>query len=196
MKLVAKILTVTAVVAAFSTATFAQAQKIAVANMGRILTEIKEFKEFDAKFKTKLDEARRAQESLQNKGKDLQAQRDQFKVGSPEWDRANSELVKVAVEIQVTGQFAQQDLIREQKRQLRALSDKVVAQIKTVAESKQISLVISQVVPAEQALTDENWEKLTFEQASQVIGNRNLLYVAPDLDITTEVIAAIDAAHK
>ncbi len=193
MKLVTKILTVTAVLAAFSTATFAQAQKIAVANMGRILTEIKEFKELETRLKGKFEDAKASQEKLQGRARELQGQRDQFKPGSKEYDSANADLIKVAVELQVSGQVAQQELVREQKRQLKGLSDKIVAQVKTIAETKQIALVISQVVPPE--ISDENWEKLTPEQASQLLSQRNLLYVAPDMDITTEVITALDAAH-
>lgn len=193
MKLVSKILTVTAIMAAFSSATFAQAQKVAVANMGRILTEIKEFKELETKLKSKFEDAKAAQEKQQARARELQGQRDQFKPGSPEYERANNDLIKVAVELQVSGQVAQQELVREQKRQLKGLSDKIVAQVKSVAEAKQISLVISQVVPPE--ISDENWEKLTPEQAGNLLSQRNLLYVAPEMDITNEVITTLDAAH-
>jgi Skp family chaperone for outer membrane proteins len=193
MKLASKLMTIVAFVAIFSLPSFAHAQKIATANMQRILTEIKEFKELETKLRGRFEEAKRQQETLQGRARELQGQRDQFKPGSPEYDRANNDLIKLAVEAQVAGQVVQQELVREQKRQLRGLSDKIVAQVKVVAESKQITLVISQVLPQE--ISDENWEKLTPEQASQLLSQRNLLYVAPDMDITNEVITSLDAAH-
>jgi Skp family chaperone for outer membrane proteins len=195
MKLVSKLIALTAFLAVFAVPSFAQAQKFAVANMGRIMTEIKEFKDLEGKLKGRFDEAKRQQESLQARARELQGQRDQFKVGSPEYERANNDLIKLAVEAQVAGQIAQQELIREQKRHLRALSEKIVTQVQTIAQSKQLALVISQVVPAELALTAENWEKLTPEQASQVLSQRNLLFVSPDLDITNEIITALDASY-
>lgn len=193
MKLATKLMTVAALVAVFAIPTFAQAQKIATANTQRILSEIKEFKDFEGKIKTKVDEARRQQENLQNRAKELQAQRDQFKAGSPEYDRANSDLLKVAAEAQVLGQLAQQDIIRDQKRTVKAMIEKIVNQVKTIAQSKQIQLVLAQVTPPE--LSDENWEKLNPDQATNLMLSRNLLFVAPEMDITNDVITALDAAH-
>lgn len=193
MKLITKLLAVSVVALAFASPTFAQSQKIATANMQRILNELKEVKELETRLKTKFEEAKRQQESQQNRLKELQAQRDMFKPSSEEYDRAQKELIKVAVEAQVAGQIAQQELVREQKKQLKLISDKIISQVKVIAEQKQISLVIAQVIPPE--VSDENWEKLTPEQASQLLSSRNLLYVAPDTDLTTEVITALDAAH-
>lgn len=193
MKLLSKLMFVAAFLAVFALPSFAQAQKIATANMQRILTEIKEFKDLETKLKTRFEEVKRQQETLQGRARELQGQRDQFKPGSPEYDRANADLIKLAVEGQVSGQVAQQELIREQKRQLRGLSEKIMNQAKTVAQAKQIAIVISQVVPPE--VSDENWEKLTPEQAGQLLSQRNLLYVAPELDITNDIITALDAAY-
>lgn len=194
MKLVTKLLTVAAFIAVFALPSFAQAQKIAVANTGRILQECKEFRALEGKIKTKVEQAQQQQKSLQTKGQDLQAQRDQFKVASPEWDRANSDLLNVAAEIQVRGQLAQQDIIREQKRSVKAILEKVTAQVKTIAQAKQISVVISQVAPPE--LSDENWEKLNPDQATGHLLSRNILFAAADVDITNDVITALDAAFS
>ena len=193
MKIITKLLTVSAFLAVFALPTYAQAQKIATANMQRILNEIKEVKELEARLKTKLEDARRQQESLQAQAKEKQGQRDQYKPDSPEYNRVNNELVKIVVEAQIAGQIAQQELVREQKRQLKAISEKIVAQVKVIAEAKQIAIVVAQVLPPE--ISDENWEKLTTEQASNLLSARNLLYVTPDMDLTTEVITSLDAAH-
>lgn len=193
MKLTARLMTVAAFVAVFTLPTYAQAQKIATANTQRILSEIKEFKDFEGKIKSKVEEARRFQETLQGRAKELQGQRDQFKAGSPEYDRANSDLLKVAAEAQVAGQLAQQDIIREQKRTVKAIIDKIVSQVKTIAQQKQIALVLAQVTPPE--LSDDNWEKLNPDQATNLMLSRNILFVSPELDITNDVITALDAAH-
>lgn len=194
MKLVTKLLTVAAFVAVFALPSFAQAQKIAVANTGRILQEIKEFKAFEGKIKTKVEDARRQQETLQTRAKELQGQRDQFKAGSPEYDRANSDLLKVVAEAQVLGQLAQQDIIRDQKRQVKAILEKIVNQVKTIAQSKQIALVVAQVTPPD--LSDENWEKLNPDQATNLLLSRNILFASTEMDITNEVITALDASFS
>ncbi len=193
MKLASKFIAMTALVAVFAIPSFAQAQKIAVANTQRILSETKEFKEFEGKIKAKVEDAQKQQSSLQGKAKDLQAQRDQFKAGSPEYDRANSDLLKVVAEAQVLGQLAQQDIIRDQKRTVKALLEKIVAQVKVIAQQKQVQLVVAQVTPPE--LSDDNWEKLNPDQATNLMLSRNILFVAPELDITNDVITALDAAH-
>ena len=37
---------------------------------------------------------------------------------------------------------------------------------------------------------------MTPDQLNQLLSSRNVMYVAPDVDVTAEVVARLDAAYK
>ena len=185
--------------AALPAATFAQAapaaaQKIVSANMQRIFTDAQEKKDVEAKFKAKAQDAQTAVQNGQNRVRDLQGKRDQFKPGSPDYEKAHEELTRAAAEVQVATAVSQQDLIREQKRSTRTMVDKIVAAVETLAKEKGYSIVLMQMVPPD--LAEDQFDRMTPDQLNQLLSSRNVMYVAPDVDVTAEVVARLDAAYK
>lgn len=186
--------------AALPSATFAQAaapaqgQKIVSANMQRIFTDAQEKKDVEGKFKAKAQDAQTAAQNGQNRLRDLQGKRDQFRSGSADYEKAHAELTRAAAEVQVAAAVSQQDLIREQKRSTRTMVDKIVAAVADLAKEKGYSIVLMQMVPPD--LSEEQFDRMTPDQLNQLLSSRNVMYVAPDVDVTAEVVARLDAAYK
>ena len=154
---------------------------------------MKETKDLETRFQAKADELKNQQTAAQSKVKALQDQRALFKAGSAEYENANKEIMCTAIEAQTTLQLTQQELVQEQKRQTRAVVDKITTIVGKLAADKKLSLVLTQTVP--QDVNEEQFDRLTPEQLNQLLSARNVLYVAPENDLTTAVITAMDAGY-
>lgn len=194
MKMFSKFATLTVFAATVAMASLAQAQQVAAVNVQRVVSEVKELKDLDAKWKARAQEIQTQGQQRQARINELKNQRDQFKAGSAEYDRAAADLSKTFLEAQIATQFEQQNLVREQKRTLKTMYDKVAEVVKAVAADKKIGVVIAQNVPPE--LSEDNFDRLTPEQVEQLVRSRNILYVAPEADLTTEVITRMDANYS
>jgi Skp family chaperone for outer membrane proteins len=85
-------------------------------------------------------------------------------------------------------------MMSSQKRQVRNVVERIIKTIEAVALEQKIDIVMSESRPPEPS--DEEFEKLTPEQYSTLLSQRNLLYVSPAADITTTIVARLDAAYK
>lgn len=191
---IAPLVAALALFAAAPAATFAQAQKVVSANMQRIFSDAQERKDLEGKFKARGQEAQQAAQSGQQRLRDLQGKRDQFRPGSADYEKANDELSRAAAEVQVNAAVSQQSLIREQKRSTRQMVEKIVAAVGELAKEKGYSIVLMQMVPPD--LSEEQFDRMTPDQLNQLLSSRNVMYVAPDVDVTAEVVARLDAAYK
>lgn len=201
-RIAAAVLAVTVCASAAAPSAFAQAAapaagasgKIVSANMQRIFADAQERKDLEAKFKTRGQDAQKQAQDGQQRVTALQEKRKDFRPGSAEYEKVTSELTRAAVEVQVASGVLQQDLIREQKRSTRTMVEKIVAAVDALSKEKGYGIVLMQVLPPE--LSEEAYERMTPEQLNQLLSSRNVLYVAPESDITAEVVARLDAAYK
>jgi Skp family chaperone for outer membrane proteins len=172
--------------------TFAQnAQKIAVANPSTILTNLQETKDMQSR----LDQEKKSLSNIEldkrAKIKDLTSARDALKPDAPQYAEKNKLLQAAQVDLEVWGRIMQADGQRTFKQQLKALYDKVTAGIAEVAAEKKIDLVIAEIKPE----IPDNLEQVNPDQLRALMTQRNVLFVSSQLDITNDVISAMDAKY-
>jgi Skp family chaperone for outer membrane proteins len=166
--------------------------KIAVANAGKIFSDIKEKKDWEQKM---LQDQKTLQDTAfqkQQKVKSLQEQRDNLRTDSPQYADKDKELQSAKIDLEVWAQIQQAESQRTNKMQTKALFDKIVNAVAAVATAKGIDLVIADQHPE---LPDNFMEQATLEQVRQLLGTRNVLYSSPQVDITQDVITQMDADY-
>jgi Skp family chaperone for outer membrane proteins len=166
--------------------------KIAVANAGKIFSEIKEKKDWEQKMvqdqKTLQDTAFQKQQKV----KSLTEQRDNLRTDSPQYADKDKELQTAQIDLEVWAQIQQADQQRTNKTQTKALFDKIVNAVAEVATAKGIDMVIADQHPD---VPDDFMQKATLEQVRALLGQRNVLYSSPTVDITQDVITSMDAKY-
>lgn len=172
----------------------AQAQKIAIANAAKIFQEVQEVKDLRTKLeaqKKKLDDEKLLR---QQKLRELQNTRDALKADSPAFAEKNRELMQGAVEYQVWERMATADSDREQKQQMLSIYNRITTTIQEVAASKQIDIVLAEQRPE---LPDAAaLEQVNLDQLRALIISRNVLFASGSVDVTNDVVAAMDAKYK
>jgi Skp family chaperone for outer membrane proteins len=159
-----------------------------------VFNGLQEVKDYRAKSDARGAQLKGEFEARKLKLDDLQKARNGFRIGSDDWDRANQEFVRAVIEAQAAQTVTQAELVRTQKMQTKQVFDKVLKAVANIAEQQGITLVLAESLPPEPS--DEEFEKLTPEQLAGLLSQRNLLYVAPSLDITNDVIIKMDADYK
>jgi len=86
----------------------------------------------------------------------------------------------------------QADMQAEQKRQMLLIFNKITNAVQEVATAKGIDLVIAEQKPEFPPSLDQ----LNADQLRAMINSQNVLYNVPQVDISTDVIAAMDAHYK
>lgn len=166
--------------------------KIAVANPAKIFNELQETKDLKAKMDDDGKTLQATDAEKRQKLKDLQAQRDTLKDGTPQYDDLNKQLMAASVDYEVWNRLQQAELQRQQKTQIKNLFQKIATSTGDVAKQRGIDLVIAE----EQPEFPENMDQITTDQVRQLIAERNVLYDSGALDISNEVIASMDAKYK
>jgi|SRR5688500_10391120 Skp family chaperone for outer membrane proteins len=166
--------------------------RIAIANPARIFNEIRETKDLQAKFNTDLQTLNTQRQERELKIKDTRAARDALKGDSPQWADRNNELTKLAVEYKVWQELVQADLERQQKQQMRQIFDKITEEVGLVAKNRGVDLVIAEVKPD---LPDDLGQLQTNELRARLV-SRNVLFSNPSVDISQDVVAAMDAKYQ
>lgn len=168
------------------------AGKIAICNPAKIFNEIQETQDLKAKLESEVKMLDGQRTERQLKIKDAQAARDQLKSDAPGWAERNQELLRLAIEFDVWQKAMQADLESQQKRQMKGLFDKITLAVAQVAQQKGIELVIAEQRPE----LPENMDQIQVNDLRARLTARNVLYNNPQVDISNEVIAAMDAAYK
>jgi Skp family chaperone for outer membrane proteins len=165
--------------------------KIAVANPSSILMNLQETKDMQARLDQEKKTLGNIELDKRAKIKDLTSARDALKPDAPQYAEKNKELQAAQVDLEVWGRIMQADGQRSFKTQLKTLYDKVTAGIADVAAEKHIDLVLAEIKPE----IPDNLEQVNPDQLRALMTQRNILFVASQLDITNEVVAAMDARY-
>lgn len=171
---------------------FAQ-PKIAVANPGKILTELAETKEFNAGMKSEGEAIQQQLAARNAKLKELEAQKESLKTGTPQWDEVNKQIVAQKNERDNWLQNTNMEMTRKLREQAKRIHDKIDAAIAEVAKAKGFDLVLAEQRPE---FTEQQQEQMNPQQYLQYLFAGNVLYKVEAVDITQEVIAKLDAAYK
>jgi Skp family chaperone for outer membrane proteins len=170
----------------------AMAQKIATANPARIFNEIQETKDLQSKFNADLTALSDQKKQKELQLRDTQAARDSLKPDTAQWAERNKELMRLAVEYEVWQKVVQADLERQQKMQMKAIFDRITESVGQVAASRQVDLVIAEVRPE----LPDNLDQVNTNDLRARLISRNVLFSVPQVDISNDVIAAMDAKYK
>ena len=166
--------------------------KVATANPARIFNEIQETKDLQAKFNADLGALNEERKQKELQINDTKAARDSLKPDTAQWAERNKELVRLAVEYKAWQEIVQADLERQQKMQMRAIFDRITETVGQVAASRQIDLVIAEVKPE----LPESLDQMNTNDLRARLISRNVLFSVPQVDISNDVIAAMDAKYK
>jgi len=170
------------------------ALKVAVCNpINGIFTQIQEGKDIQAQWKQLADtlntQATAKQRELDNKADELKL----LLPTSPEYEKKVEDLTVLKADDQAWLQAQQINLMRQQREEEQQIFDKILKTINDVAQAQGITLVLNSAHPDFPAMDNPN------QNASamffQTIMMHTVLYADPKLDITQQVIVAMDKAY-
>jgi Skp family chaperone for outer membrane proteins len=170
------------------------APRIAIANPGRILSELQETRDLEQKMEA---EVRNLQAQLQERNtklEELRQARGAFKPGTEQHEAKNKELLQASADLEVWTRVMQAEQQRQRKQRMKLLFDKITTAIGEVAQQKEIDLVIADIRPDVPEEMDD--PRYTFDMLKAALNQRNILYHSARVDISSEVIAAMDARYK
>jgi Skp family chaperone for outer membrane proteins len=167
--------------------------KIAVANAGKVFSEIKEKKDWEQKMQQDQKSLQDELFTRQQKVKSLTEQRDNLRTDSPQYADKDKELQGAKIELEVWAQEEQAEQLRINKIQTKNLFDKIVNAVAEVATQKGIDLVLADQKPE---VPDNFMDQANLQQVRELLSSRNVLYSSPSVDITQDVIADLDAKYS
>ena len=165
--------------------------KVAVCNPMKVISQVQEGKDAMAKWK---QEGETLNNQATVKKGQLQTEQDEIKLLLPtsdEFEKKVEKLTEDQADYQAWAQSAQVNLARKQQQEERALFDKVLKAVADLAQAQGFTVVINGAFAdfPDIAHTDAN-------SFVQTILLHNCLYVDPKLDITQQVIIALDKAYS
>lgn len=165
--------------------------KIAVCDPLKVLMQIQEYKDSNDKFKA---EENSLQQELNNRKTKLQSMQDQLKLimpDSPQYTDQNQQFLQYNYETEAWFRVMTAELQRKDKARAKEMFDKVQAAVADLAKDRQIDLVISSFAPD---ITDP--DKVDPQNYRFLLLQRSVLFSDPKLDITQDVIVAMDKAYN
>jgi Skp family chaperone for outer membrane proteins len=169
--------------------------KIATVNTAKVFNEMLETKDLKQKMDSDGNAIKAEGERRKNDLQEAQKRRDLVNEGTADYEKANRELIEKAIAMQTWQELIKADLARQQKVQMRNLFNKIEDATKEVAEAKKLDLVfVDQKI--ELPMDNKTMEQITADQLRSLINQRSIMYNNGRLDITNEVLAAVDAKYK
>ena len=168
------------------------AARIAVADATRIFNEMQETKDAQKGMGEERDRLNAIGKEKADEVRKLQAERDQIKPDSPKYDDLNEKLTDAALDFKLWQAKATSGAERNQKRQIKALFQKVEAAVAEIAKRDGYDLVLTKVRPELPA----NVDNINYDQIVAALSGRNVLYASPKVDISDAVIALLDSKYK
>ena len=171
----------------------AAATKVAVVNLGKVFTSLQQTKDVKAKVEADQRNLKGMVDQHQQDLLTMRQQRDStLKPDSPQYDDMTQQLEQKTIQYETELKIKQVDLQRGQARQLKGIYDLIQSTVSDVAKQRGYELVITESNPD----FPPNAGDLTPDQMSQLINQRNMLYVSPSVDLSNEVVTALDAKYR
>lgn len=175
-----------------SAASAAEPIKVAIANPGRIFSEMQELKDRRAKMESEKNLLEGVDREKREQIKAMEAARDALKVETPQYQEKNAELLKASIEYETWGRLNNANFQREQKLQLKLLYQKIEEAVAEVAKLKGYDLVISD----QRSPMPEEIDRITADKLREIINSRAVLYSGDKADISSDVLAFLDAKYR
>jgi len=167
---------------------------VGVVNMSKVFQSMQEMKDVQAKLQADNNSLKALKAdhdaSLQNMEQEI---RNGPKPDTEQYDDMVKKAEEASVEYDSDLKKKQFELAHTYTKQLKAIFDKIEASVGEIAKQKNLDLVLTEMKPE---LPPGAQESMTPDQLIQFLGQRNVLYVSDEIDITSEVIAALDAQYK
>lgn len=166
--------------------------RIAVANPSRIFSSMKETIDLGESLEAELGRLGAEEKEREEALRKLQSQRNQLKPETPQWEKANNDLMDGAGEFKLWREQNKARLDRTQKRQLRQLFLRIEQACREIAQRDGYDLVVADQRPA----LPDDLDQVNAAELRARINSRNVLYAAPKVDISDAVIALLDSKYK
>jgi Skp family chaperone for outer membrane proteins len=166
--------------------------RIAVADAARIFKEMQETRDVERDMMAERERLEAVGQEKDSEVRKLQAQRDQLRVGAPQYEELNEKLNDAALEFRLWVEQTNARNERSQKRQVRAMFQKIEAAVAEIAQRDGYGLVLAKQRPE----LPENLDRVKYDQIVRSLSARNVLYASTKVDISDEVIALLDAKYK
>jgi len=167
--------------------------RIAVANVPRILSELREAKDLDDKFAAEKEKLAQEEARQKEQLKNLEGRAGNFRPDSPQYEDLQNEYVDAVSKYKVWGETVKFKREAQKKRLTRMLYDKIYAAVGEYAAREGIDLVISDVQPI---LSEKEFAQVPLEQLGAVLNQRRVLYAGKTNDISQAVIALLDSKYR
>lgn len=168
------------------------AARIGVLNLDKVFQDLQEAKDIRARQESATKQLKDLVQAHQTELAGMKAALDQLKPDSPQYEDATLQLQQKSIQYELDLKMKQLNMARDQNRLMKSVYDKIESACADIAKQKSLDLIISQVKPAFPAnVQDQNPETI-----KNLIQQRTLIFVAPQLDITSDVVTALDAQYK
>jgi Skp family chaperone for outer membrane proteins len=165
------------------------AQKIATANPSKIFFGMKEKNDVQASLAEERKKLVDEERSRRQKVEDLRAQLELMKPDAPQYEEANKTFTEAAIAFKNWGELSQAQSARTEKLKTKMLFDKITATIGEIAKEKGFDLVVAEQPPI-------NVEKISADQLTQFMAQRQVLYTSSSTDLTPDVITRLDEKYN
>jgi Skp family chaperone for outer membrane proteins len=166
--------------------------RVAVCSPRKVMNTIQEAKDLQQQNEATGKNLVAERTQRESKLKDMQQALQLLKSDSPGYADKVKELETATVEYEVWVKVKQFENDRTVKTQTKQLWEKVTATVAEVAMQKGYDIVLADA----RVDIPDDLTQLTDQQLNQVIQTRNVLFVAAQVDVTQDVIAAMDAKYK
>jgi Skp family chaperone for outer membrane proteins len=167
---------------------------IAVVNLQKVYSTMAETGEWQRKLTGLQGQLKTLQDSHQGQLKEAQDKlNNNLKPGTQAYQDAVTDLDAKSLQFSLDEQTFKVKMAREANRTLRQEFDEIQATVKDIATKQGLDLVL---VASNPDIPANYGDAVDFEHLAQALFSRNLLYASEKSDITEQVIAQLDAAHK
>jgi len=170
--------------------TAAEPTKIAVVDARTVFSDMQETQDFKKKMD---DQVRQFKADMDRRGQELNAKKsalDLIKPDSAQYQQLSKDYFAAALEMKNWQDMSNMELEHTQKVQMKALFDKIEAGAAELAAQRGYDLVLAS------QHSDIDPEKMNIAEVQARLSQRNVLYAAPRVDLTNDLLALLDARYK
>jgi Skp family chaperone for outer membrane proteins len=171
----------------------AQPTKIGVIDLVSAYKKLDETESNNTQLKGMRDELTTMTKSHQAQLEDYQNKMSHVAPGSDQHTKMMDEFDKMGLQFKMEETAQQARMVRQQGRQMAQAFAKIQTAVTSVAKSRGLDIVL---VKNGQELPENVGDISNQETLQNLIFNRSILYVSPNVDITDTVVASVNAADK
>ena len=178
-------------------ATGAQTQdrptRIAVANIARIVNDMRETRDLDERFNADRDKLAQEEARMKEQIKNLEGQAGNFRTDSPQYEDLQNQYIEAVAKFKVWGESVTFKRDAQKKRLTRSLYEKAQAAVGEYAAREGFDVVINDVQPT---ISDKDLAQIQLKDVGAVLNQRRVVYASKSTDISQAIIALLDSKYR